>query len=124
MDLHQLFHLFTLESFCKIGFGVELNALKEYLNTGVRQVPFATAFDRAQLITVARGLNPLWPLTEILDGTRTEMAKCMETIDAFSAKCIRDRRAEMAAGDTERDDLLSRFMLLKDDETGELYTDK
>eukprot|EP00878_Enallax_costatus_P017397 GHUV01018271.1.p1 GENE.GHUV01018271.1~~GHUV01018271.1.p1 ORF type:complete len:223 (+),score=37.08 GHUV01018271.1:947-1615(+) len=53
VDLHELMYCFTLDSFAQIGFGVDPGCL-----TSQDKVPFAAAFDRAQVVSdlAAQGL--------------------------------------------------------------------
>lgn len=45
-DLHDLLYRFTLDTFAKIGFGVDPGCLKT-----ADKVPFAAAFDSAQVVS-------------------------------------------------------------------------
>jgi hypothetical protein len=47
LDLHDLMYRFTLDSFGKIGFGVQLGCL----SSSEAKVPFAAAFDQAQVVS-------------------------------------------------------------------------
>jgi hypothetical protein len=49
LDLHDLMYRFTLDSFGKIGFGVQLGCL----SSSDAKVPFAVAFDQAQVVSAA-----------------------------------------------------------------------
>jgi hypothetical protein len=53
LDLHDLMYRFTLDSFGKIGFGVQLGCL----NSSEAKVPFAAAFDQAQVVSVAAAVS-------------------------------------------------------------------
>lgn len=46
LDLHALMYCFTLDSFAQIGFGVDPGCLNSE-----EKVPFAAAFDRAQVVS-------------------------------------------------------------------------
>jgi cytochrome P450 len=109
-DLYDLFGRFTLDSFARIGFGVELKLLQKYLDGDQSPVPFAVAFDRAQSVTQKRFFNPVWNMTEILDGTKAAFDRDLEEINSFAAKVINDRRSDPEAA--EKSDLLSRFLQL------------
>lgn len=46
VDLHQLMHSFTMDSYCAIAFGADAGCL-----THEGEVPFAAAFDKAQQVS-------------------------------------------------------------------------
>lgn len=121
LDLHNLFHCYTIDSFCRIGFGKNIESMKSHLESGITSIPFAQAFDKSQSIIDARFWNPFWKVTEHLDGSRMRMNSYIKTMDDFAYKVIQDRRA-----DTDNDsysDLLSRFLNVKR-ESGEGFKDK
>ncbi|GAA5961940.1 hypothetical protein JCM21900_001155 [Sporobolomyces salmonicolor] len=120
--LSDLFFRFTLDSFCCMAFGTDPGALKATLKD--EQVPFASAFDYAQLIMSRRFTNPIWPITERLNGTHSLMKKAAKTIDEYAFGLIDQREKELAAkasgsesgnGEENREDLLSLYMEIKDD---------
>jgi hypothetical protein len=51
LDLHDLMYRFTLDSFGQIGFGVDVGCLRT-----TDKVPFAAAFDSAQVVSAFAGL--------------------------------------------------------------------
>jgi fatty acid omega-hydroxylase len=51
LDLHDLMYHFTLDSFGQIGFGVNPGCLDSEA-----QVPFAAAFDKAQVVSMGAAL--------------------------------------------------------------------
>ena len=105
VDLHQVFHMYTLESFAKIGFGLDLRLFQD---ASEESMAFARAFDKAQNITDKRFFNPLWKVTEKLTGADRDFKECQRVMKAFSKKVI-DERRENGIGHGE-EDLLSRFM--------------
>ncbi|GAA5858916.1 hypothetical protein JCM1840_006617 [Sporobolomyces johnsonii] len=120
--ISDLFFRFTLDSFCHMAFGTDPGALKAALKH--EHVPFASAFDYAQLIMSRRFTNPIWPITERLNGTHARMNKAAKTIDEYAFGLIDQREKELAEkvsgsesgnGEEERDDLLSLYMEIKDD---------
>ncbi|KAF8067302.1 CYP704B1 [Scenedesmus sp. PABB004] len=126
VDLHDLMHRFTLDSFGTIGFGVNPGCL-----AAEGRVPFAAAFDEAQVVSgrgaaarrAARGVSaapprgpcsgpacgggaqivnarfwvPLWPLVELLNGSRARLARDSTAVRRFAADIIATRRARLAA---------------------------
>lgn len=59
VDLSALFHAFTLSSFVKMAFSVELHNLESD-----QKMPFERAFEKMQVVILNRFLNPFWPITE------------------------------------------------------------
>ncbi|KAF6260759.1 cytochrome P450 [Scenedesmus sp. NREL 46B-D3] len=100
LDLHDLMYRFTLDSFGKIGFGVQLGCL----SSSEAKLPFAAAFDQAQVICVERLTSPGWRLTELLNGKRTTLNACCAVIHDFATDIIQQRRQLLA----DHDSALSR----------------
>jgi len=122
LDLHDLFFRFTLDSFTEIAFGKDLKILERYAAGERDPVPFAAAFDTAQIITDYRIVNPFWKWTEYLDGSRRTMNRCKKVMDDFAYQVIQERRQDPKSG--EYNDLLSRFLNVKLDENGKPYSDQ
>ena len=122
VDLHDLFHRYTLDSFMRIAFGVDLHILDTYLQGEKRPVAFAAAFDAAQRITDARIFNPFWKWTELVDGSAKIMREAITVMDDFAYDVVRSRRQDPRA--SEYSDLLSRFLTVKADDSGRKYSDR
>ncbi|KAI9139569.1 cytochrome P450 [Paraphysoderma sedebokerense] len=118
VDIHDLFFRLTLDSFCEIGFGTKLGALKS-----PQPIPFAAAFDRAQAIVDARFFSTkmLWFWSEIFTGKRREMQNCVKIMDDFAYRMIKERKKDPNL--ESHSDLLSRFLNLRDSD-GQGYSDK
>lgn len=102
VDLHDLFHRYTLDSFVKIAFGTKLDSLR-----GGNE-DFTESFNRAQRICNFRFYDPLWKISEHLTGTRATLNKDIEVIDAFINNIIAQRKA---SNDYEQNqDLMSLFL--------------
>ncbi|KAF7721306.1 hypothetical protein EC973_004948 [Apophysomyces ossiformis] len=115
VDFHDLMYKFTLESFVRIGFGVQLN-----IACSQEAVPFAVSFDALQCNSMARGLNPLWRLTEKLGwGRGPTIQDHTDTVNNFAANIIKQRRDHIAQGE-EYHDLLSRFMQARNENKEQL----
>lgn len=73
IDLQDLFQKYTLDSFGKVGFGVDIGSLNE-------PVPFSNAFNRAQYL-----LNEFFfdPMARFKSGMINEYLEHVKTIDAF-----------------------------------------
>ncbi|TNY20945.1 putative cytochrome P450 monooxygenase [Rhodotorula diobovata] len=126
-DLADLFFRFTLNSFAEMAFGQDLGSLSTETD---EQIPFALAFDEAQVISNGRFTNPLWPVLEFFNGKRARMAKLVKVMDDFAYGVIDEREREGLGNFTGADkkeaadkDLLSLYMALRD-ENGEPLTRK
>jgi cytochrome P450 len=103
--LSDLFYRFTFDSFCKIAFGVDFNAV------GSEDAPFLKTFDAVQIILTHRFENPLWKVEETLHKlwTRSDPLKeNMAIVDKVIYGIIEDRRRDPKW--EEKDDLLSLFL--------------
>ncbi|KAH8556114.1 cytochrome P450 [Umbelopsis sp. PMI_123] len=120
VDFHDLMFKFTLDSFVIIGFGEDLGALRTE-----GKVPFAAAFDAAQVNTFRRMMVPYWRaregLAKILMPWAPSMDDHIKVVNAYAADMISKRRQDIEAGQ-EHNDLLSRFLKSRDDQ-GNLLND-
>ncbi|KAJ7529974.1 hypothetical protein O6H91_15G073300 [Diphasiastrum complanatum] len=122
VDLQDLFMRLTLDSICKIGFGVDVGCLTPSLPI----IPFAAAFDEANELLIRRYVDFTWKIKRALNiGSEARLRKCIEVVNSFLYEVIEARRAEMQLNSFEqnekRADILSRFMSL----TGpDAYDDK
>ncbi|KAJ7528430.1 hypothetical protein O6H91_15G003300 [Diphasiastrum complanatum] len=123
VDLQDLFMRLTLDSICKVGFGVDVGCLSPLLP----KVPFATAFDEANELVIKRYIDVFWKLKRALNvGSEARLRQCVQVIDSFLYKVIETRKVELNCANAidhgeVKADLLSRFMS-KDGE--EVYSDK
>ncbi|KAJ3116568.1 hypothetical protein HDU96_009357 [Phlyctochytrium bullatum] len=127
VNLSDLFFRFTLDGFCKIGFGIDLGCM-----ASDTPVPFAVAFDDAQTRMQYRFCQPLWWIEEAvggLVGPGARQKKNVTVIREFAKNIIRKRREEGAAepeemvGGRKKQDLLAYLMEVKD-ENGNLPSDE
>lgn len=111
VELQTLMFKYTLDSIGKIGFGVEIDSLSQ------ESVPFAVAFDRAQMLSAYRFLNVGWniPILGQLYEKEQEMKACIHTLDTFVFDIINRRKLEMKQNDQSKwtGDILSLFMAEK-----------
>jgi cytochrome P450 len=108
VDWHDLMHRFTLDSIGEIAFGVHVGSLQN------PEIPFARAFDEVQNILMQRFLNPAYRVTEVFTGQRWRLQRSVQVLGDFCSALIRQRRA---SGDyLVKDDVLSRFMRMKDED--------
>ena len=71
----------TLDSICKVGFGVEIGTLAPNLPDN----HFAQAFDTVNIIVTLRFIDPLWKLKRFLSvGSEALLGKGIKTIDEFT----------------------------------------
>ncbi|CAO3607772.1 unnamed protein product [Cunninghamella blakesleeana] len=120
VDFHDIMFRFTLDSFVKLSFGVDLHALSTK-----GKVPFASSFDEVQQNTFLRFVNPTYRITEkfteLFMPWKTSIKQHLKIIDDFAYGVIQQRRKEINSGE-DFNDLLSKFMVAKN-ENGELLND-
>ncbi|KAG8654144.1 hypothetical protein MANES_05G104700v8 [Manihot esculenta] len=126
IDMQELFMRMTLDSICKVGFGVEIGTLAPNLPDNC----FAQAFDTANIIVTLRFIDPLWKIKRILNvGSEALLDKSIKIIDDFTYSVIYRRKAEMEEArktnnnNKVKHDILSRFIELGEDPESHL-TDK
>ncbi|KAI8819825.1 cytochrome P450 [Fimicolochytrium jonesii] len=87
IDLQDAFFRFTLDSFVKLAFGINLGSLDSPL-----PVPFAAAFDRAQTFCDERFRLPGAAMIHALSGRGKQHAKDLDLIHEFARSIISRRR--------------------------------
>ncbi|EGD72898.1 hypothetical protein PTSG_04627 [Salpingoeca rosetta] len=109
-DMQDLFYRYTLESIGQIAYGIHLGCFDQDV------VAFAVNFDEAQRIMMERVIDPLWHVRKhlkFLHPDERKLTRCVKALNDFATNVIAERR------DTEdlrdREDLLSRFMSIKDE---------
>ncbi|KAJ3214441.1 Protein kinase alk2 [Dinochytrium kinnereticum] len=120
IDLYELLHSFTMDTFGKIAFGSNLNTLTSSPS------PFVQAFNKANSILAFRFADPVYPITEWFTGARSELDRCVTVINRFAEDRIREKREALAGGGGDSDkgykDLLDLYLEVKIE--GESLTDK
>ncbi|CAO3607788.1 unnamed protein product [Cunninghamella blakesleeana] len=120
VDFHDIMFRFTLDSFVKLSFGVDLDSLKTK-----DKIPFASSFDTVQSMAFVRFCNPFYKVTErigeMFQPWKTTFDQHVKIIDDFAFEVIQQRRKEINNGQ-EFNDLLSKFMVGKN-EHGEPLSD-
>lgn len=82
----------TLDSICKVGFGVEIGTLAPNLPDN----HFAQAFDTANIIVTLRFIDPLWKIKRFLNlGSEALLDNSIKVIDDFTYSVIKRRKAEI-----------------------------
>lgn len=90
--LQDLFMRMTLDSICKVGFGVEIGTLSPNLPDN----SFAQAFDAANMIVTLRFIDPLWKMKRFLHiGSEALLAQSIKVVDEFTYRMIRKRKEEI-----------------------------
>ncbi|KAJ7514493.1 hypothetical protein O6H91_23G046200 [Diphasiastrum complanatum] len=124
IEMQDLFARLTLDSICKVGFGVELGVLSPSLPDN----PFAIAFDNANVIVTMRFFDPFWKLKRLLNvGHEASLKKSAKVIDEFIYRVIHSRRSEIQdsrafhKSDQLKPDLLSRFIELGEDPANQIH---
>eukprot|EP00051_Salpingoeca_urceolata_P013092 m.163660 g.163660 ORF g.163660 m.163660 type:complete len:565 (+) comp17695_c1_seq3:212-1906(+) len=108
-DAQDLFSRFTLDSICKIGFGVEVDALTR------EDVSFMRAFDDATRLTTMRFSSPWWKILRFFNlGSEKRLATVTANVKEFANDIIAQRRKLSVTDLEDNSDLLSRFMLARD----------
>lgn len=82
----------TLDSICKVGFGVEIGTLAPNLPDN----HFAKAFDTANIVVTLRFIDPLWRIKRYVNvGSEALLDKSIKIIDDLTYSVIRRRKAEI-----------------------------
>ncbi|CAJ0911764.1 14698_t:CDS:10, partial [Entrophospora sp. SA101] len=123
IDLQDLFYRFTLNTFGKISFGIDMKCLEQLS----KPLHFAIAFDYVQLAMSQRRENPFWTFTEIFSETGRRIRKEIKYLDEFAYNIIKERKSkkanDSASSSNVSGDVLKLFMDARKD-NGEMLTDK
>ncbi|GAA5904135.1 hypothetical protein JCM6882_003956 [Rhodosporidiobolus microsporus] len=119
-DLGDLFFRYTLSSFAEFSFSTDVKAL--FVDDDV-PVPFASAFDTAQVLIERRFTNPFWKITERFDGTNKIIQESNGIINEFVYGIIEEREKEGRNSvskeekkEAQNTDLLSLYLALEDEQ--------
>ncbi|KAJ3109897.1 hypothetical protein HDU96_007078 [Phlyctochytrium bullatum] len=124
-DLHGVLHAFTMDTFSKLAFGVNLHGM----DNPEQPTEFARAFDMIVRILLTRFFNPLWFVAEVVDGTGAELKRNLKIVETLASEYIAaKRKARESKKSSEQDeegvalkkDLLDLFL----DADGGRMTDK
>ncbi|KAI3994929.1 hypothetical protein MKX01_041338 [Papaver californicum] len=128
IDIQELLLRTTLDSICKVGFGVDIGTLAHELPEN----RFAKAFDYASSNVAYRFVNPLWRIKRYFNvGSEALFVQSIQVIDEFTYNLIHKRKAELREvaksndnnGNIVKHDILSRFIELSENPEAKL-TDK
>ncbi|CAJ0837992.1 10448_t:CDS:2, partial [Entrophospora sp. SA101] len=110
IDLQDLFYRFTLNTFGKISFGIDMKCLEQLS----KPLHFAIAFDYVQLAMSQRRENPFWTFTEIFSETGRRIRKEIKYLDEFAYNIIKERKSkkanDSASSSNVSGDVLKLFM--------------
>ncbi|KAK0563646.1 hypothetical protein OC844_002094 [Tilletia horrida] len=87
----DLFFRYTLSSFSRMAFSSDVGCLTHDPACLKTPVPFATAFDYAQVVINKRVLMPAFRMIEAINGTGKRMKKATATIREFAGGIIEQR---------------------------------
>ncbi|KAF9907269.1 Protein kinase alk2 [Linnemannia zychae] len=104
VDIHNLFYLYTLDSFGEISFGQTFGCLK----TPEEEVEFAAAFDRLNTVVFNRLFSGSYKFREWITGLDKQVARDKKIITDFALGVIRHRRVH--GYDKPQKDLLQLCM--------------
>lgn len=89
----------TLDSICKVGFGVEIGTLAPDLPDN----KFAKAFDSANVTVTLRFIDPLWKVKKFLNvGSEAMLDQDIKIVDDFTYSVITRRKAEIEESRDEK----------------------
>lgn len=119
VNMNDLFLRLAFDSICEVGFGADMGTL----SASMPIVPFAKAFDSANVITMLRFFRPFWKIQRFFNmGMEAKMKKDVHLLNEFSVNLIQKRREEISknkASEHEHSDLLSRFLAMSKDSTND-----
>jgi len=108
LDMHALYHAYTLDSMGEVGFGVNIGSLHG-------EVPFQKSFDYCQTQAAERFFRTNWKLQKWLNPAEWKMRSHLSVVHEFADAVVAARQSDLAAGRiSERRDLLSLFMSRSD----------
>lgn len=118
VDLQKLFMRYTIDSIGELGYGISIDALKE----NKEALDFCTSFDYVQAETSVRFLlHPWWRWLP-----HSSFNSHIKNVDTFMKNIVDKRKKEVEEGMdiSERHDLLSKFLLSKDENGNPAFDDK
>ncbi|KAL3691698.1 hypothetical protein R1sor_005349 [Riccia sorocarpa] len=107
VDMMDLAIRLSLESVCKLAFGVDMGLL----DPSLPETPFSKSFDAVTNRIADRYVDPLWKLGRFLGvGPEAAMKRNLKVVSSFAQKLVLTRKAELESTQQMRADLLSRFV--------------
>lgn len=114
----------TMDGFCKLGFGVDINSLSN--NNSGAEASFAMAFDTANALLMWRFLDVAWKLKRYFNIlSEANLKDNIKTVNDFVYKVIQSRKEEISSVQNNyvKPDILSRCIALTEKQP-EKYSDK
>jgi cytochrome P450 len=107
-DFHALMHRYTLESIARIAFGFKLDVIMK------ERVQFSEDFDYCTCMINNAMVDPLWWFKRYFTPIGWKYFLALRRINAFTAKIIQDRRAQIETNGgqitADMNDLLSLYL--------------
>ncbi|KAI8847580.1 cytochrome P450 [Chytridium lagenaria] len=114
-DLHLFLHAFTMDTFGKVGFGIDLRTL----DNPTTPPAFTKSFDLILTILNYRFTNSFYNLSEHLDGNRRLLNENLKVVNDFVYGRIKEKKAQLAASNdgAKHKDLLDLYINYNPDMT-------
>ncbi|KAF9101624.1 hypothetical protein BGX27_011398 [Mortierella sp. AM989] len=109
IDLQEVMLCFTMDAFGGVSFGKSYGCLDDINNL----VPFAGVMDDLLGNVGDRLNNPLWKITERLNGTHKHIQHCSDVVRSYATDVLNKRKAGIIRG---KNDFAQLFMDGRDDE--------
>ncbi|KAL2622342.1 hypothetical protein R1flu_002547 [Riccia fluitans] len=107
VDMMNLALRLSLESICKLGFGVDMGSL----DPSLPETPFDKSFDGVNRVLADRFVDPFWKLKRFFGlGSEAAMKRYVKEVNSFSQNLVLTRKAELETTQQAKPDLLSRFV--------------
>lgn len=126
IDIQDCFQRFTLDSICRIAFGVDPHCL-DFLPTNrtTSGHSFAKAFDATQRLFNLRWLDPSWKLKKFFKfGFEVDIVESLRVVNSFALTVIRERSKLSNEELCQQTDLLSQFMAMGHDVGGTPFSEQ
>lgn len=128
VEMQDLFMRSSLDSICKVVFGIDINSLSSSKAESGPEASFAKAFDVANAMVFHRHMvGSFWKVQRFFNvGSEAILRDNIKMVDDFLYKVIHFRRQEMFSAEKEnvRPDILSRYIIISDKETDGKVSDK
>ncbi|XP_078448009.1 cytochrome P450 704C1-like [Wolffia australiana] len=118
LDVQDLFMRSTMDSIFEVAFGIELNCVHGSDKEGRE---FVRAFDESNELIMWRYVNPFWKLERFLNvGSEGKLRKNIYRVDEYVYKIINKKISLGLNKITQGEDILSRFLLERAEDSNEL----
>ncbi|TPX32364.1 hypothetical protein SmJEL517_g04515 [Synchytrium microbalum] len=98
-DLQDILLKSTIDSFALLAMGTSVGAMKVKgeVHDGLYSLPevtFMTAFDKLNELCISRGIDPMWKVTQRLNGRYDIIQGYKKTVDDFCLRVIAEKKAQ------------------------------